>query len=184
MPADVLDVVALDRTGWFARVAGVIALHGGRIVAAEAFSRVDGLAIDTFRVRPPKGAGGSWWARVEGDLHDASSGRLAVRARVIRMARTDRERIRRRDRVPTSVRRVGDVGDTTIVEVRAVDRTGVLYSIASSLAELEIDIIGARVRTVGREAIDEFACRGPDGVLDDDRLVEAELAVVTSIDEL
>ena len=65
---DELDVVALDAPGWFAKVAGVLALHGGQVLAADAFARTDGVAIDTFRVQRPEGATGSWWARVEGDL--------------------------------------------------------------------------------------------------------------------
>jgi hypothetical protein len=130
---DELDVVALDAPGWFAKVAGVVALHGGSILAADAFSRVDGIAVDTFRVQRPAGATGSWWARVEGDLVDAAVGRLAVRARVARKARENAPRPGRLPDLPTSLTFSDDPsGRSTVVEVRTLDRIGVLYAIASA----------------------------------------------------
>jgi [protein-PII] uridylyltransferase len=183
---DELDVVALDHAGWFAKVAGVVALHGGSIVAADAFTREDGLAVDTFRVRPPEGVGGSWWARVEGDLAEAAAGRLAVRARVGRKARTEDRRIARLPEVATTVTAEPDpAGSSTIVEVHTVDRLGVLYAIATALAELELDIVVARVQTLGYEVVDAFYVRDADGgPLDRDHVHELELAVSSALAEL
>jgi [protein-PII] uridylyltransferase len=185
-PLDELDVVALDHPGWFAKVAGVVALHGGSIVAADAFTREDGLAVDTFRVRPPEGASGSWWAAVEGDLAEAAAGRLAVRARVLRKARAEDRRLSRRPGVPTSVTAgPSSSRPTTLVEVRALDRIGVLYAIAAALAELELDLVVARIQTVGHEVLDVFELRDADGgPLDDDHVTELDLAVRAAIDEL
>jgi [protein-PII] uridylyltransferase len=183
---DELDVVALDHAGWFAKVAGVVALHGGSIVAADAFTRDDGLAVDTFRVRPPEGVGGSWWARVEGDLAEAAAGRLAVRARVGRKARTEDRRVARLPAVTTTVTTEPDTaGTSTIVEVHTVDRLGVLYAIATALAELELDIVVARVQTLGYEVVDAFYVRDADGgPLDRDHVHELELAVSSALAEL
>jgi [protein-PII] uridylyltransferase len=183
---DELDVVALDHPGWFAKVAGVVALHGGSIVAADAFTRSDGLAIDTFRVRPPEGTGGSWWARVEGDLAEAAAGRLAVRARVGRKARQEDRRVARLPALPTSITTEPDpAGSSTIVEVHTLDRLGVLYAIATALAELELDIVVARVQTLGHEVVDAFYVRDADGnPLDRDHVAELELAVTSALDAL
>jgi len=183
---DELDVVALDHHGWFAKVAGVLALHGGSIVAADAFAREDALAVDTFKVRRPDGVGGAWWARVEGDLADAAAGRLAVRARVARKARSEDHRIARLPAVPVSVRAEEDpAGRATVIEVRALDRTGVLYAIATALAELELDIVVARIQTIGHEVLDVFYVRDADGnPLDDDHLSELELGVAAAIEAL
>jgi [protein-PII] uridylyltransferase len=182
---DELDVVALDHPGWFAKVAGVVALHGGSVVAADAFTRDDGLAVDTFRVKPPDGAAGSWWARVEGDLAEAAAGRLAVRARVLRKARRETRRLARLPEVPTSLTAEPDPsGRSTIVEVHTLDRLGVLYAIATALAELELDIVVARVQTLGHEVVDVFYLRDADGgPLDADHLAELELAIVSALDE-
>jgi [protein-PII] uridylyltransferase len=183
---DELDVVALDHPGWFAKVAGVLALHGGSILAADAFTREDGVAVDTFKVLRPAGAGGSWWARVEGDLADAAAGRLAVRARVLRKARTEDRRVARLPAVPTQVSVEPDPsGRSTVIEVRTLDRIGVLYAISTALAELELDIVVARVQTVGHEVVDVFYVRDGEGEpLAVDHISELELAVGGAIAEL
>ena len=183
---DELDVVALDAPGWFAKVAGVLALHGGQVLAADAFARSDGVAVDTFRVQRPTGATGSWWVRVEGDLVDAAVGRLAVRARVARKARADAPRPGRVPDVPTSVTFDDDPsGRSTVVEVHTGDRLGVLYAIASAIAELELDIVVARVQTVGHEVTDVFYLRDRrDGPLDADQRSELELAVTGALEDL
>jgi [protein-PII] uridylyltransferase len=182
---DELDVVAIDHPGWFAKVAGVLALHGGSILAADAFTREDGLAVDTFRVRPPEGVGGSWWAGVEGDLAEAAAGRLAVRARVARKSRAEAHRLARRPEVATTVTTEPDPsGTSTILEVHTADRLGVLYAIATALAELELDIVVARVQTLGDEVVDVFYLRdAEDRPLDRDHVAELELAVRSALDE-
>lgn len=183
---DELDVVAIDHPGWFAKVAGVVALHGGSIVAADAFARDDGLAVDTFRVQPPQGTGGSWWAAVEGDLAEAAAGRLAVRARVMRKAKGEEHRLARLPAVDTKVATEPDPsGTSTIVEVHTLDRIGVLYAIATALAELDIDIVVARIQTLGHEVVDAFYVRDADGNrLDRDHVAELELAITSAIDTL
>ena len=183
---DELDVVALDAPGWFAKVAGVLALHGGQVLAADAFARSDGVAIDTFRVQRPSDATGSWWARVEGDLVDAAIGRLAVRARVVRKARENAPRPGRAPDVPTVITFSEEPsGRSTVAEVRTGDRLGILYAITSAIAELELDIIVARVQTVGHEVTDVFYLRDRrDGPLDADQRSELELAVSWAIANL
>jgi len=183
---DELDVLALDAPGWFAKVAGVLALHGGQVLAADAFARSDGMAFDTFSVQRPSGATGSWWARVEGDLVDAAVGRLAVRARVGRKARENAPRPGRVPDVPTTVTFGDDPsGRSSVVEVRTGDRLGVLYAITSAIAELELDIVIARVQTIGHEVTDVFYLRDRrDGPLDDDQRTELELAVTAALADL
>lgn len=183
---DELDVVALDHPGWFAKVTGVVALHGGSVMAADAFTRDDGVAVDTFRVQPPAGAAGSWWALVEGDLGEAAAGRLAVRARVLRIAASEQRRLARVPEVPTELRIDTDPsGTATIVEVRTLDRLGALYAIATALAELHLDLVVARVQTIGHEVVDVFSVRDADGSpLDPDHLAELELAVRSALASL
>ncbi|HSK21818.1 MAG TPA: [protein-PII] uridylyltransferase [Egicoccus sp.] len=183
---DELDVVALDHPGWFAKVAGVVALHGGSILAADAFSREDGLAVDTFKVRPPEGAAGAWWAAVEGDLAEAAAGKLAIRARVLRQARASGWRPSPADDIATRITVDADpAGRSTSIEVHTMDRVGVLYAIATALAELELDIVVARIQTLGREVVDVFSVRDADGnPLDADHLDELQLAVAGAIEEL
>ncbi len=183
---DELDVVASDAPGRFSRVAGVLALHGGSVLAADAFARTDGLLVDTFRVQRPDGATRSWWVRVEGDLADAAEGRLAVRARVARKARAEADRVARLPAVPTEVTWAhGPAADGTLVEVRTLDRLGVLHAITDAIAELRLDIAVARIQTLGHEVVDAFTLRDAAGAeLDDDRMTELELALRWSLDML
>jgi [protein-PII] uridylyltransferase len=187
---DELDVVARDHPGWFATVAGVVTLHAGSIVAADGFTRADQLAIQTFKVRAPEGAAGSWWAAVEGDLAEAAAGRLAVRARVARRARADGRRVARLRQVQTELTTELTAerdasGRATVVEVRTLDRLGVLYAIATALAELHLDILVARIQTFGHEVVDVFTVRDADGrPLDRDHIGELELAVTAAIEAL
>jgi [protein-PII] uridylyltransferase len=183
---DELDVVAIDAPGLFAKVAGVVALNGGSIVGASAFARDDAAAVDTFTVVPPEGAPLSWWARVEGDLVEAVAGRLALRARVARRARQEERRLARLPDVETSVQLEADeAGTATIVEVRTQDRVGVLFAITDALAELELDIVVARVQTLGHEVVDVFTVRDATGApLDADHAAEVELAVTSALESL
>ncbi len=184
-PYDELDVVAVDRPGLFAKVAGVLALHGGSVTQAGAFTRDDGLAVDTFLVLRPEEAAASWWVAVEGDIVEAVAGRLAVRARVARRAAAENRKLARLPEVPTRVTTGEDVsGQATVLEVHALDRRGVLYRIASALAELELDIVVAKVTTMGHEVVDVFYVRDASGEpLDADHTGELELAVRSALED-
>lgn len=181
---DELDVVAMDRPGLFAKVAGVVALHGGSVLQAHAFSREDGVAVDTFTVQRPEDASTSWWAAVEGDLDEAVAGRLAVRARVARKAATQHRRLQRLPDVANDVRVLEDAaGHASVIEVRTLDRIGVLFEIASALAELELDIVVAKIQTLGHEAVDSFYVRNSAGeVLDEHHAEEVRLAVTAALE--
>lgn len=186
---DELDVVAVDRPGLFAKVAGVLAIHGGSVLSAHAFTRSDGVAVDTFRVRRPRTseAGerpGAWWVSVEGDLVEAVAGRLALRARVARKAAAQRRPSRSLPEVAVRVEVQPDAsGDATVVEVHCEDRLGVLHRITAALAELELDIVAAKIDTVGHEVIDAFYVRDVGGApLDDDHAAEVVLAVSAALE--
>ena len=182
---DELDVVALDTPGLFAKVAGVLALHGGSVLQASAYTRDDGVAVDTFIVVKPDQATGSWWAQAEGDLVEAVGGRLAVRARVARKRAGEERRLRRVPDVPTKATTSRDPsGRLTVLEVHTLDRIGVLYRIASALAELELDLVVAKVLTMGFEVVDTFYVRDADGQpLDEDHTRELDLAVTAALAE-
>ena len=180
---DELDVVALDHPGWFATVAGVAALNGGSVVGADAFARDDGVAVDTFSISLPPSAAGSWWARVEGDLSEAAAGRLAVRARVLRQRRGEQQAEGRPSPVPVEITTdLDSSGTATLVEVRTRDRLGALYMIATMFAELHLDLVVARVQTLGDEVVDVFTVRNARGEpVDADHLVELELSIRTAL---
>ena len=70
--------------------------------------------------------------------------------------------------------------DATVVEVHAVDSIGVLYRITRALAELELNIVSAKVQTLGERVVDAFYVRDTAGnkLLDPATLVEVERALL------
>jgi [protein-PII] uridylyltransferase len=177
---DRLTVVAPDRPGLFSRVAGVLALHGLDVRSASVAGE-DGMAVEVFEVETPFGAPD--WTKVEADLRRATSGRLALDARLAERARAYGAR-RATAAVGPGGPRVhfdNDASATaTVVEVRAPDRIGVLYRITRALAECDLDVRTALVATLGAEVVDAFYVMATDNgkITDPDELREIEQAVL------
>ncbi len=178
-----LTVVADDRPGTFSKMAGVLALNGAGVAAAAAHSE-DGRALSVFRVESEFG-GDPDWERITEQVEQALAGRLAVAARLGDRSRTYRT-------APTSARparprvtvdnATSDVA--TVLEVTCPDGVGVLYRITRAFAELDLDIVSARVQTLGSDVVDAFYVRDVSGakIEDRDHLAEVELAVLRWID--
>jgi [protein-PII] uridylyltransferase len=82
--------------------------------------------------------------------------------------------------VPRVVVDNGASRDATVVEVHAPDSIGVLYRITRALADLDLDIVSAKVQTLGDRVVDAFYVRqATGGKLDDPAaLVEVERALL------
>jgi [protein-PII] uridylyltransferase len=178
---DTLTVITADRPGVFSKVAGVLALHGLGVLAANAWSSDDGMALARFKVESSFGPVVPW-ERVKVDLERAFTGRLALTARLDDRARTYGGR---RAAAATPVR-TGFAYDNrasesaTVIDVQAVDSIGLLHRITRALAELDLDIRKALVTTVGPQVVDAFYIRDAAGgkITDEHRLAEIERAVL------
>src|SRR5690606_41947295 len=53
--------------------------------------------------------------------------------------------------------------DATVVEVHAADAVGLLHRVTSALADLDLDIVRAKVQTLGPRVVDAFSVRSPLG---------------------
>ncbi len=177
---DVLTVVAPDRPGLFSRVTGVLALHGLGVLDA-AVTTLDGVALEVLRVESSLGPTISW-DKVVADLEKVLEGRLALQARLAERARVYGGRGPKGpvDGSPHVVIDNTVSRAATVVEVHAPDSIGVLYRITRALAELELDIVSAKVQTLGERVVDAFYVRGASGgKLDDPAvLVEVERALL------
>ncbi|MCB1027319.1 MAG: HD domain-containing protein [Microthrixaceae bacterium] len=157
---DRLVVCWPDRTGLFARVAGVLALRNAQILAASASSS-DGWAVEVFRIRTPTGEPPRWELIVE-DLRAALDSRLALRARLAERAQAER----RRDWPGTMDAPTVDFDEgtgVTVIEVAAADRIGLAFSLASALDEMDCSIVKATLTTLGPNAVDTFSVTDADG---------------------
>jgi [protein-PII] uridylyltransferase len=147
-------ITAPDRTGLLARVAGVLALFGFDIRNAAGYI-ADGMALEVFdgadrfgRLADPEGRD-----EVLAALRSALTGELPLHDQL-------RARIRRY-RIPDP----GDVAvvidhdaspSATVVEVHAPDHVGLLAQVASTFADLDVDVRTAKVSTLGERVVDVF----------------------------
>ncbi|HEY8524885.1 MAG TPA: [protein-PII] uridylyltransferase [Acidimicrobiales bacterium] len=181
---DRLTVVAPDRHGLFSRVAGVLSLHGLDVLDAAATTE-HGWALQVYRVQSSFGPTFSW-SRVVEDLERGLAGQLAIRARLAERAQVYGSRRRPVvGAVEPEVRFDLEASDeATVVEVHAPDAVGLLYRVTQALADLDLDIVSAKVQTLGPQVVDSFYVRGRDGrkVADPVVLAEVERALLHALD--
>jgi len=155
-----VTVVAPDRVGLFATIAGVLA-HNRLSVRSAQVRTEDAMACDVWTVVPERD-GEPRADSLRRDLLRAQSGDLDLTR-----ALDGRDAARRAPAVPPPPPRVEMVqrasGTASVLEVRAHDRPGLLYRLGRALALMGVDIRAARVSTLGAEAVDVFYLLGPEG---------------------
>jgi [protein-PII] uridylyltransferase len=141
-------VVAADRPGLMAGTAGALAAHGLTIVSAAASAWPDlGLAVQRVIARPSDPRRPVEWDAVGEDLRTA----IADRARLpVRFTPTP----------PVAVSCTDHEGDRVVVSVRAPDRVGLLWAIASWFEDHGCNIEVANVDADDGTAVDTFVVEG------------------------
>ena len=174
-----LTVITNDRPGVFSKIAGVLALNGHDVIGADAFSE-DGRALSVFSVAEksydlPK------WEEISQQVQLALDGRLDLavrlgeRSRIYTSASTSAKPFEPKVEVDNLT---SDFA--TVLEVSCPDGVGVLYRITRAFAELDLNIVRARVQTLGSDVVDAFYVLDAKGrkIQDLDHLEEIELAVL------
>lgn len=160
---DRLYVGTRDRPRLFGALCGALAAEGLDIVAAQAFTRKDGIVLDRFAVIPDGGSGlhppAERWEAVRRTIERVLAGEdpdplIAARARRVTAAERSPASGRR---PPVRVRVSNKISaHTTIVDVTAPDRPGLLHELAAALSDAALDIRLAKIATKGDRAIDVF----------------------------
>jgi [protein-PII] uridylyltransferase len=155
-----VTVVARDRPGLLATVAGVLALHGLDIRSADVTGEGE-YAVELFDVEPSRRR---WpdWELVADEIDAALRGTLPLDERLAKQARAyaGERRPSSPRPAPTEVTIVNDASATsTVIEIRAPDAVGLLYRITKTLFTLDLDVTAARVSTNGYEVVDAFYVR-------------------------
>jgi [protein-PII] uridylyltransferase len=179
-----VTVVAADRPGLLARIAGCLALEGLAILSARAFTTEDGTAVDLFEVTPAfhGEVDEERWRGFRRTLRRALEGRVTLEHRV-------REKRRHypppSTEVPSRVRMLNDASAfSTVIEVEAADRIGLLFDLARTLEELGLDVHLATVATYGYRVVDAFYVRDVlGGKLDPGRAGEIERGILARLEE-
>jgi [protein-PII] uridylyltransferase len=161
----ILTIAARDRTGLFSALTGALAVNGVEVLGATAHTTEDAIALDVLRVTRRLG-GDTDWKRVRRMIEGALDGSLDLRAELTKRVRTYQSR-----KVESLVAAPEILVDdeieerATVVEVRAADGIALLYRVSDTLTALGLDIVSAKVTTLGHEVVDSFSVRRtlPDG---------------------
>jgi len=162
MFGSVTDVVLYtpDHPGLFSKLAAAIAVSGGSIVDAKAFTTSDGFALDVFSVQDAEGGpfgDASRIARLRQTIAKSLSGQIAPHMLLAKRAP------KRRNSAFKVTPRINFDNEAsaiaTVVEVEGLDRQGLLYDVTHALFESGLSISSSIVATYGERAIDVFYVR-------------------------
>jgi [protein-PII] uridylyltransferase len=155
-----VTVVARDRPGLMSAVTGVFALRGLDIRSAD-IAGEDGFAVETFVVEPSRNR---WpdFKLVADQLEAVLRGSFPLEERLAEQVRAYAEGRRSVSPRPAEVRIDVDneaSAESTVLDIRAEDDVGLLHRITTALFALELDVVAARVSTLGHEVLDAFYVR-------------------------
>jgi [protein-PII] uridylyltransferase len=174
-----LVVVATDRAGLLSWIAGALALEGVSILSAQAFTTDDGVALDLFEVEGAFEAEITErrWRALRTTLRRAIEGSISLEHRV-----DEKRRFYPPPKLstPVTIREDNDASEfSTVIEIGAPDRIGLLFDITRTFADLHLDVHLAKVATFDGRVVDAFYVRDALGrkIVDGDRLAEIAGAV-------
>ncbi len=158
MGTTLVTVYAGDHPGLFYRIAGAISLGGANIIDARIHTTRDGRALDNFVIVDPLGrpfAEREQLLRVKRMIEDVLTGkvRLADRLAARPLARRRAEAFRVEPNVLIDNKASNRY---TVVEVNALDRPALLWSLTHALFAARLAIHSAHIATYGERAVDVF----------------------------
>ncbi len=181
-----LTLVTADRPSLFAKIAGVLAAWGMNIVKANAFSNDAAMVVDSFfftdRFRTldlnlPE------WERFQKSVKDVLSGKADLDRMLqdrMRSEKTTLPKVKIETRVELDQK---SSATTTLLQIIAQDRLGLLHRISSRLAQRQCNIEIALIDTEGQMAIDVFYLTSGGKKLPPDRHMELTNALRTALSE-
>ena len=179
-------VLAPDRHGLFADIAGALARQGANVVGAQVTTTADGRAFDVFFVQEIGGKPFGWAEPAARDRLKSAVEAAAANSSAPATPGADRP-VRRREAafsVKPYVNLYADAADNALViEASGRDRPGLLHDLARAIADLGLSLEAARIDGYGERAVDTFYVtqdgRKPTEPARHDAIRAALLAVLT-----
>jgi [protein-PII] uridylyltransferase len=158
-----LTICTRDRPFRLSQLCGVITINDLNILGAYAFTRDDGIVIDLFHVEGVDGRlvfPAAAWERINKDLNGVLGGKVDLEQAYIAHVKKWRRLAAPGIPVPPSIEFENDLSkESTIIDVSAKDRPGLLYRITHILSDEGIDIQSAQITTRGGLVADSFYVR-------------------------
>jgi [protein-PII] uridylyltransferase len=155
-----LLIMTTDSPGLLARICGVLALHNMKILAAQIFTWADGTVVDVFSVASTidEKYGLQDWQSFEEDLTLAVRQRVGIDHRLSRKTAPVRHtRSLTISRRPPQVMIDNDSSEHySVIEVYSDDRIGLLYDVAKTLSDFDLNIYRAIIGTRADQVVDVF----------------------------
>ncbi len=185
---DRLSILSFDRIGLFADITGCISSEGYSILSAKAYSMSTGGVLDIFHVESDGVTGISSEARAENirkkwklvSTGESSTDKLIEE----RLKMYPQKKARTIQRSP-SVQINNEISKLySVLEIEAQDRFGLLYTIARSLSNHNVNIVSARLSTRIDRALDSFYITNKDGnkIESPSSIADLTSAIISSID--
>jgi [protein-PII] uridylyltransferase len=161
-----VTLCAKDRPGLISKIAGVFTLNNINILDVQVFTWRNNVALDIFKVKPPPDQllEDEKWARAEGNLADALSGKLDPVTALGKKMAGQRQMNARISKKPHRVAVDNTVSSFfTIVEVFTYDFPGLLFSITDAIFRCDLNIWVAKIATKADQVVDVFYIRDLNG---------------------
>ncbi len=149
-----------DRKELFARICGFFGRQGLSILDARVHTTRHGYALDTFIVHDPTRPDASYRETLQGvEFELARALELDVPLQPPAPGRLSRQ-LKNFPLTPEVRISPDDKGTHFILEIAAGDRPGLLAGIAYTLANADVNVVSARINTLGERAEDTFLIDG------------------------
>jgi [protein-PII] uridylyltransferase len=145
-----------DRHGLLAKAAGVLSAVRLNILEADVFTRADNVVLDVFCVADAEGRSSASPKRLE-EMKFLLEGALSEPPRFASVWACSRHKyLGRGAHLPPRIAFDNESAGSTLVQVEAPDRLGLLYDILQTIADSGLNITQARIETEENLAHDVF----------------------------
>ncbi|MBU6485135.1 MAG: [protein-PII] uridylyltransferase [Betaproteobacteria bacterium] len=149
-----------DQKSLFARICGFFGRAGLSILDAKVHTTRDGYALDTFAVHDPANPAASYRETIQYIEFELAQALASPAPLTPPEAGRISRQLRHFPLTPEVQISPDDKGTHFILEIVAGDRPGLLARIAYALAQADIDVVSARINTLGERAEDVFLISG------------------------